>query len=313
MKTLLLAQLAPLTKPLKDLTAKRLYALNFGAVVSIIKGREAADAVERLREYAAQVGKLRLGDGANPSVSVVLEGVDIGPILEQARGFDSDGARRAKVKQLLFAEMGLEIGSGPARLRAGLARHPPARDRRLREHPGDGPRAPRLPRRRRLPRASSTTPSTRRGAARATTFAGSTSSLDARPNGSCTVGWLPDFFSEKLQRELGQLVVLDRLIEGGVPRLHAPVHGGEPGEGEAGDRGARGAEEAVRKAGAARGLRAGVDGRGLRGSGAARRAPLRDPPARRRGPRPGSGRLQERPRRRGGPAPRGQVPAPPGL
>jgi hypothetical protein len=37
---------------------------------------------------------------------------------------------------------------------------------------------------------------------------------ELRPGGSNTVAWLPDFFSEKLQRDLGQLVILDRLSQG---------------------------------------------------------------------------------------------------
>lgn len=212
-KTLLLAQLAPLTKSLKDLTAKRLYALNFGAVVSIIKGREAADAVERLRGYASQVGKLRLGDGANPSVSVVLEGIDIGPILQQASGFDSEGARRAKVKQLLFADMGLEIGSGPTRHEVewhGIRRRGSVVFGNIREMDLDLLACP--------PdedfRVVLDYPFDQEGRGPGDDLRRLHEFQDARTNGTCTVAWLPDFFSEKLQRELGQLVILDRLSEG---------------------------------------------------------------------------------------------------
>ncbi len=213
-KTLLLAQLAPLTKSLKDLTAKRLYALNFGAVVSIVKGREAADAVERLRGYASQVGKLRLGDGPNPVVSVVLEGIDIGPILQQASGFDSEGARRAKVKQLLFAEMGLEIGSGPARHEVewrGIRRRGSVVFGNVREMDLDLVACP-------VDedfRVVLDYPFDQEGRGPGDDVRRLQEFLDARASGTNTVAWLPDFFSEKLQRELGQLVILDRLSEGG--------------------------------------------------------------------------------------------------
>lgn len=212
-KTLLLAQLAPLTRSLKDLTARRLHALNFGAVVSIVRGREAADAVERLRAYAAQVGKLRLGDGANPTVSVVLEGVDIGPILEQARGFDNEGAQRAQVKQILFAEMGLDSSTNTSRYDVewrgirwrGLVVFGNVREMgdELIDCPADDDF-----------RVVIDYPFDKGGHGPADDLRRLEEFQNLRARGTSTVAWLPDFFSEKLQRELGELVVLSRLSEG---------------------------------------------------------------------------------------------------
>lgn len=213
-KTLLLAQLAPMTRPLKDLTAKRLVALNFGAVVSIVRGREAADAVERLRAYAAQVGKLRLGDGPNPSVSVVLEGVDIGPILQQAAQYDTEGARRAKVKQLLFAEMELEVDSKPSRHEVewrGIRRRGSVVFGNVREMDLDLIACPQDD----DYRIVLDYPFDQEGRGPGDDVRRLTEFQDSRAGGTNTVAWLPDFFSEKLQRELGQLVILDRLAQGG--------------------------------------------------------------------------------------------------
>ena len=212
-KTLLLAQLAPQTRSLKDLTARRLYALNFGAVVSIIKGREAADAIDRLRTYATQVGKLRLGDGANPTVQVVLEGIDIAPILQQAGTFDSDGARRSKVKQLLFGEIGIEIDSKPSRYEfewRGIRRRGSIAFGNVREMgdelltcPTDDDF-----------RVVIDYPFDLEGRGPGDDVRRLADYQNDHPSGTNTVAWLPDFFSEKLQRELGQLVILDRLTEG---------------------------------------------------------------------------------------------------
>ncbi len=112
-KTLLLAALVPEVKPLKDMTARRLVALNHGALPAVIPGNEWMDAVGRLRALAAASGKVRVGDQPDPAVAVVLEGVDLRPILEGARVHDSAGARGRKVMELVYGAMGL-TGSAPA-------------------------------------------------------------------------------------------------------------------------------------------------------------------------------------------------------
>ena len=211
-KTLLLAALIPRHPVLKDLTATRLYRLNFGALRSPVPGREAADAVVRLRRYASQVGKLRLSEGAgDPTASIVLDAVDLKPILEKAQQCDTPAARRQKVRELLFLEMGLDAREQQPRwdcewrnirrrgsivfgnvreMAEPTLRTPDDDDFRVVidfpfDHAGFGP-------------------------------ADDAAALEAfRDRASTpTVAWLPHFFSERVQRQLGELVVLDRLAEG---------------------------------------------------------------------------------------------------
>jgi len=93
-KSLLVAALVPEVGPLRALTVSRLTALNSGIVRAFIPGTERQQVLDKLRRWAAEVGELRLGeDEQDPTVSVVLSGIDTGPILEAARVVDSDGER----------------------------------------------------------------------------------------------------------------------------------------------------------------------------------------------------------------------------
>ena len=66
---------------------------------AFIPGTERQQVLDKLRRWAAEVGELRLGDDEHdPTVSVVLPGIDTGPILEAARDVDSDGERRRRVQ-----------------------------------------------------------------------------------------------------------------------------------------------------------------------------------------------------------------------
>ncbi len=101
-KSLLVAALVPEVGPLRGLTVSRLTALNSGIVRAFIPGTERQQVLDKLRRWAAEVGELRLGDDDHdPTVSVVLSGIDTGPILEAARVVDTDGERRRRVKELL--------------------------------------------------------------------------------------------------------------------------------------------------------------------------------------------------------------------
>ena len=66
-KTLLLSALAPEVEVLKNLTATRLAALNYGTP---IEGREGQKVLRRCRAWAAELGEVRVGDDpANPTIT----------------------------------------------------------------------------------------------------------------------------------------------------------------------------------------------------------------------------------------------------
>ncbi len=101
-KSLLVAALVPEVGPLRALTVSRLTALNSGIVRAFIPGTERQQVLDKLRRWQAEVGELRVGeDEQDPTVSVVLSGIDTGPILEAARVVDTDGERRRRVRELL--------------------------------------------------------------------------------------------------------------------------------------------------------------------------------------------------------------------
>lgn len=107
-KTLLLAALVPGVEALKGLTAERLAALNHGTIKTPIPGKEASEVLRRVREWAANVGEIRVGDGNNPTITVQLTGVDTEAILAKARGEDSIGNRRRRIRQMLFEQLEIE-------------------------------------------------------------------------------------------------------------------------------------------------------------------------------------------------------------
>lgn len=108
-KTLLLAALAPEVESLKALTPLKVAALNHGSIKSPIPGREAQEVLRLLREWAAVVGELKIGDDPqNPSVAMQLTGVDTETILEKARHEDNISNRRRKIREMLFRAMGIE-------------------------------------------------------------------------------------------------------------------------------------------------------------------------------------------------------------
>src|SRR5262249_25264478 len=101
-KSLLVGALVPEIGPLRSLTVSRLTALNAGVVRAFVPGTERQQVLDKLRRWQAEVGELKVGDDdLDPTVSVVLTGIDTGPILEMARNVDSDGERRRRVRDLL--------------------------------------------------------------------------------------------------------------------------------------------------------------------------------------------------------------------
>jgi hypothetical protein len=108
MKTLLLAALVPEVEPLKNLTAHRLAALNHGSIRSPIPGQEGQMVLARARRWAAAIGEIKIGEEANPTISLQISGVDTEGILEKARVVDNSGERLRKIRELLFKDFGID-------------------------------------------------------------------------------------------------------------------------------------------------------------------------------------------------------------
>lgn len=215
-KTLLMAALVPEAKPFKGITVKRLVHLNHGTIASPIPGAEMQVVNQRLREWASQVGALRLGEQADAEVHVHLAGVDLQPILAQAAEADTPGARKNAMRRLLF--QALELESEGTVVETEIPFHGTRRKGRVRygnvremddttltcprelewqvivDYPfderGHGPTEDL----RTVERHRDTRPA------------------DAPPN--ATVVWLPTFFSRSLEDELGQLVLLEHILDG---------------------------------------------------------------------------------------------------
>ena len=101
-KSLLVGALVPEVGPLRNLTVSRLTALNSGIVRAFVPGTERQQVLERLRRWAAEVGELRLGDDEqDPTVGLVLSGIDTAAILATAQSVDSDGTRKRLVRTML--------------------------------------------------------------------------------------------------------------------------------------------------------------------------------------------------------------------
>jgi hypothetical protein len=107
LKTLLLAALVPEVESLKGLTGLRLAALNHGTFKSPIPGREAQDVLRKCKDWSTKIGELKVTEDQNPVVSIQVTGVDIEPILRAAEANDNAGNRRKKIRECLFAELGI--------------------------------------------------------------------------------------------------------------------------------------------------------------------------------------------------------------
>jgi hypothetical protein len=105
LKTLLLAALAPSVPALRNLTARKLSALNHGSITSQIPGGEVAQVSRKIMDWAGQFGEIKVSEGDDLGVRLELVGVDVDSVLNSARHFDNLGARKAMVKRLLWQEL----------------------------------------------------------------------------------------------------------------------------------------------------------------------------------------------------------------
>jgi hypothetical protein len=106
-KTLLLSALVPEVESLRSLNAERLAALNHGTIKTPIPGREGQEVLRRCRGWAASVGEIRVSEETNPTISIQLSGVDTEGIIKQAEREDNQGNRIRRVRQMLFAQLGI--------------------------------------------------------------------------------------------------------------------------------------------------------------------------------------------------------------
>ena len=107
LKTLLLAALVPEVEALKALTGPRLAALNHGSVKSPIPGRENQMVLNKLRNWATEVGEIKITEDVNPIISIQITGVDTDPILASVASEDNPGNRRRLVRTMLFDMLGI--------------------------------------------------------------------------------------------------------------------------------------------------------------------------------------------------------------
>jgi len=210
LRTLLLAALVPEVESLKAMTAQRLTALNHGTFRSPIPGREAQDVLRKCRDWAAEVGEIKVTDDANPVISIQVTGVDIEPIVEGARSHDNPGNRRRKIREMLFEQLGIrdtsELFTTYTYLWRGTRREVEVvyenvrelTDDRLKGREGSWTVVIGYP----FDEANRTPAD---DLARLANYKGGTTR---------TLVWLPSFLSDKALRDLGRLVVLDHILTG---------------------------------------------------------------------------------------------------
>jgi hypothetical protein len=222
-KTLIIAALVPEVAVFKEVTASKLAQLNHGTLRVPIPGAEATIVAQKLRNWGSTVGQLHVGTQADPVVRLVLEGVDLTPILQQAREHDTSGGRQRVIRDLLFEAMGMDKvadwgkdrkqawrGTDRAgHLRFGNVRKlgdeqllcPVNHDWRLVvDYPFDekdfGPNDDLRV----------------------------LDELVERTHGTWTLVWLPSFFSKIINDQLGELVVLEHILENKDNERKAVAH-----------------------------------------------------------------------------------------
>jgi hypothetical protein len=220
--TLVLGSLAEGVEALTALTPQKLVALNHGSVRSRIPGQESRQVLEKLQRWSMVVGELRLADSGTSSVaSLQLTGVDYESIIRNAMAADSPGARKQRIRSILFESAGINaVDALTLPLRAVLWRGtqrqvevlftnvremPPEQFRRSGEaewrlvfdYPFDVP---------------GQTPADDRAAVQLAI----SEEMDEQ-----TIVWLPSFLTPAAQGELGRLVVIEHLLSGTQLDAHA--------------------------------------------------------------------------------------------
>ncbi len=222
-KSLLVAALVPEVAVFKEVTASKLAQLNHGTLRVPIPGAEATIVAQKLRNWASAVGQLHVGSQADPVVRLVLEGVDLGPILEQAREHDTPGGRQRVVRDLLFEAMGIDKvsdwGKDHVQLWRGTRRAGHLRFGNVRKLPEEQLRCPEDHDWRLIVDYPFDDPGF-----------GPNDDLRAidelaeKTGGTWTLVWLPSFFSKSINDLLGDLVVLEHVLETRDSQRRAVAH-----------------------------------------------------------------------------------------
>ncbi|MET9214832.1 MULTISPECIES: BREX-2 system ATPase PglY [unclassified Nocardia] len=111
--TVLLAALAPTVPALRELTIRRLTALNHGSIRSMIPGREEALTIDIVREWAGRFPEIKMvGTETNPGVRLEISGVDVESVIANAQVNDNPANRLALARDLLAEEFGLDRANG---------------------------------------------------------------------------------------------------------------------------------------------------------------------------------------------------------
>ncbi len=210
LKTLLLGALVPEVESLKGLTAPRLAALNHGTFRSPIPGRESQDVLRRCRDWAGNVGEIKVTDEPNPIISIQVTGIDIEPILRAAESHDNSGNRRKKTRETVFELLGIQDDGGLFTsyefLWRGTRREVEVLYENVREMTDDRLRG--------------------RSGAWSVVLDFPFDDGNFRPKDDIarlrgyrggdtrTLVWLPSFFSQKAMADLRRLVVLDYILQG---------------------------------------------------------------------------------------------------
>lgn len=108
-KTLLIGAIAPGATSLKDLTASRIAALNFGSVKSMIPGQEATQLTTQIKQWASEFGEITVGQGTDPIINLTLTGIDFDSILVHVDTEDTQANRRRLIRDLLVDQMGATV------------------------------------------------------------------------------------------------------------------------------------------------------------------------------------------------------------
>lgn len=213
-KTLLLSALVPGVNSLHLLNASRLAALNHGTIRSPIPGKEAGTVLQKCKQWAAEVGEIKIGDEpTNPTISIQLSGVDTEAILAAASHEDNPGNQMRMVRQILFEELRIDnvdqMFLSHAFLWRNTARTCDIIYSKVRSLPETSLTANNLtwkviidypfdePGR-----------TTRDGLGKLQIY------LKNNSDGTRTIVWLPAFFSAEAVRDLSRLVVIDHVLAG---------------------------------------------------------------------------------------------------
>lgn len=213
-KTLLLAALVPGVNSMRALNANRLTALNHGTIRSPIPGREAVTVLQKCKQWAAEVGEIKIGDEpTNPTISIQLSGVDTEAILAAAMHEDNPGNQIRMVRQILFKELGIEnvdqmflsydfqwqntartceVIYGKVRSLQEISLTAKGQTWKvIIDYPFDEPGH-----------------STRDGHSNLMRY------VQSNPSGTRTLVWIPAFFSEAAMRDLSRLVIIQHVLTG---------------------------------------------------------------------------------------------------